>query len=66
MLLIYISFICRFSDVDTNFPPLFKRYLVGQGRELARQCVEESLKKKAQQKFTPSPSLNIAASFLIK
>lgn len=56
-----------FSDVDTNFPPLFKRYLVGQGKELARQCVEEPLKKQAQQKtFAPSPSLNIAASFLIK
>ncbi|XP_072749717.1 uncharacterized protein [Anoplolepis gracilipes] len=56
-----------FGDVDTNFPPLFKRYLVGQGRELARQCVEEPLKKQAQQKpFTPSPSLNKVASFLIK
>ncbi|EFN61513.1 hypothetical protein EAG_11749 [Camponotus floridanus] len=55
-----------FSDVDTNFPPLFKRYLVGQGRELARQCVEEPLKKQAQKLFTPSPSLNITASFLIK
>lgn len=66
MLFIFIQFICRFSDVDTNFPPLFKRYLVGQGRELARQCVEGPLKKQAQKLFTPSPSLNIAASFLIK
>ncbi|KAL6432094.1 hypothetical protein ACFW04_006664 [Cataglyphis niger] len=56
-----------FSDVDTNFPPLFKRYLVGQGRELARRCVEPPLKKQAQQKpFTSKPSLNTVASFLIK
>lgn len=54
-----------FGDVDSNFPPLFNRYLVGQGRELARQCVESPLRKQ-QKSFTPSPSLNTVASFLIK
>ncbi|XP_020277484.1 uncharacterized protein LOC109851637 isoform X2 [Pseudomyrmex gracilis] len=48
------------SDVDTNFPPLFKRYLIGQGKEFARQCVESPLKKTAAQQkpFAPLPSLN--------
>ncbi|KAL6254596.1 hypothetical protein P5V15_014648 [Pogonomyrmex californicus] len=56
-----------FSDIDTNFPPLFSRFLVGQGKELARQCVEPPLKSQKQQKlFTPSPSLNTVVSFLIK
>ncbi|KYN18484.1 PREDICTED: uncharacterized protein LOC108762463 [Trachymyrmex cornetzi] len=54
-----------YSDVDTNFPPLFNRYLVGQGRELARKCVEPPLRKQ-QNPFTPSPSLNTVVSFLIK
>lgn len=55
------------SDVNTNFPPLLVRYLVGQGKELARQCVQPPLKKQAQQKlFVPSPSLNAVASFLIR
>ncbi|KAL0128232.1 hypothetical protein PUN28_003468 [Cardiocondyla obscurior] len=54
-----------FSNVDSNFPLLFNRYLVGQGKELARQCVEPPLKKQEKQ-FIPSPSLNTAISFLIK
>lgn len=60
--------ICRLSDVDTNFPPLFKRYLIGQGKEFARQCVESPLKKTAAQQkpFAPLPSLNKVTSFLIK
>lgn len=62
----YPSNCVTFGDVDTNFPPLFKRYLVGQGREFARQCVDEPLKKAQQKLFTPSPSLNRVASFLIK
>lgn len=56
------------QDADTNFPPLFTRYFLGQGKELARKCVQPPLKKDRQQhtSFTPSPSLNTVASFLIK
>ncbi|CAL7939002.1 unnamed protein product [Xylocopa violacea] len=56
----------KVEDADTNFPPLFTRHLLGQGRELARRCVEPPLKKKPQQPFTPSPSLKTVTSFLIK
>ncbi|KAG7206099.1 hypothetical protein KM043_003493 [Ampulex compressa] len=55
------------TDADTNFPPLFTRYLLGQGKELGRRCVEPPLRKQPQQTpFVPSPSLNIIASFLIR
>lgn len=55
------------QDADTNFPPLFTRYLIAQGKELARKCVEPPLKKHPQQApFIPSPSLNVVVSFLIK
>ncbi|KAH0956514.1 hypothetical protein HN011_002291 [Eciton burchellii] len=55
------------NDVNTNFPPLFIRYLIGKGKEFARQCVEPPLKKQTQAiPFAPSPSLNTVASFLIK
>ncbi|XP_011306407.1 uncharacterized protein [Fopius arisanus] len=53
------------SDAETNFPPLFARFLCGQGRELGRRCVEPPLRKKPNQLFTPSPSLKTVASFLI-
>ncbi|XP_031845759.1 uncharacterized protein LOC116432682 [Nomia melanderi] len=57
----------KLEDADTNFPPLFTRYFLGQGRELARQCVEPPLTKHPQKTpFTPSPSLNVVASFLIR
>ncbi|XP_063987514.1 uncharacterized protein LOC135167839 [Diachasmimorpha longicaudata] len=52
-------------DAETNLPPLFGRFLCGQGRELGRKCVEPPLRKKPNQIFTPSPSLKIVASFLI-
>ncbi|XP_032679166.1 uncharacterized protein LOC116847843 [Odontomachus brunneus] len=55
------------ADPDTNFSPLLTRYLIGQGRELGRQCVEPPLRKQTQTTpFTPSPSLNTVASFIIK
>ena len=58
----------RLEDADTNFPPLFIRHLLGQGRELARQCVEPPIKKQSnkQTPFTPSPSLNVVTSFVIR
>ncbi|XP_012278338.1 uncharacterized protein LOC105698565 [Orussus abietinus] len=55
------------GDAETNFPPLFARYLVAQGKELGRRCIEPPLKKKPNQAvFQPSPSLNVVASFVIK
>ncbi|KAK0176771.1 hypothetical protein PV328_000876 [Microctonus aethiopoides] len=54
------------TDVETNFPQLFCRYLLGQGREIARRCIEPPIKLKPNQKFSPSPSLNSVASFLIR
>lgn len=54
------------EDADTNFPSLFIRHFIGQGKEIARQCVEPPLKKKTQAPFTPSPSLKVVTSFLIK
>lgn len=59
-------FVCRLGDVDTNFPPLFTRHFTGQGRELARQCVEPPLRKKSHTPFIPSPSLEVVTSFLIQ
>ncbi|XP_046142863.1 uncharacterized protein LOC114873756 isoform X2 [Osmia bicornis bicornis] len=56
----------KLEDADTNFPPLFRRYFLAQGKELARKCVEPPLKKKSQAPFTPSPSLNTVTSFLVK
>lgn len=58
--------IFRLEDADTNFPPLFTRHFIGQGKELARQCVEPPLNKKQQIPFTPSPSLKVVTTFLIK
>lgn len=55
------------GDTETNFPPLFTRYFLGQGKELSRRCVEPPLKKQPQQTpFVPSPSLNVVATFLVK
>ncbi|CAK9823578.1 hypothetical protein ANTRET_LOCUS1889 [Anthophora retusa] len=57
----------KLEDADTNFPPLFTRHFLAQGREIGRQCVEPPLKKQPQKApFQPSPSLKIVASFLIK
>lgn len=55
------------GDSDTNFPPLFARYLLGHGKELGRRCVEAPLKSKTPQEvFKPSPSLNVVVSFFIR
>ncbi|XP_057342128.1 uncharacterized protein LOC130678718 isoform X1 [Microplitis mediator] len=54
------------NDVETNFPPIFSRYFIGQAHELGRRCVEPPLKKQLNQIFSPSPSLNCVISFLIR
>ncbi|XP_012261543.2 uncharacterized protein LOC110116774 isoform X2 [Athalia rosae] len=55
------------EDIDTNFPPVFTRHLVGQGKELGRRCVEAPLKKLPNQlPFKPKPSLCTVVSFLIR
>ncbi|XP_015185473.1 PREDICTED: uncharacterized protein LOC107071199 [Polistes dominula] len=54
-------------DAESNFPPVFCRYLLCQGKELGRRCVEPPLKPDPRQKvFVRSPSLNVVVSFLIK
>ncbi|CAG5103463.1 Protein of unknown function [Cotesia congregata] len=53
-------------DVETNFPPLFARYFIGQAQELGRRCVEPPLRKQINQVFSPSPSLNCVVSFIIR
>ncbi|XP_069703326.1 uncharacterized protein [Periplaneta americana] len=55
------------EDVDTNFPPLFQRYFLGQSKEIARQCIESPIRPKAknQPPFRPSPSLQPVVSFLV-
>ncbi|XP_076249444.1 uncharacterized protein LOC143188851 isoform X2 [Calliopsis andreniformis] len=62
----YPNVCIKLEDASTNFPPVLTRYLVGQGKELGRKCVEPPLKKKQQTPFIPSPSLNIVISFLIR
>lgn len=55
------------EDIDTNFPPVFARHLVGQAKELGRRCVEPPLKKLPNHlQFKPSPSLCTVASFLVR
>ncbi|KAK3932589.1 RING-box protein HRT1 [Frankliniella fusca] len=54
------------QNVDTNFPPMLQRYCIGQAREIARKCVEPPLKKKANEPFSPKPSLLPVLSFLGK
>jgi hypothetical protein len=61
------DFFSSLEDVETNFPPLFERYFIGQSKEIARQCVEPPVKSKAtnQTPFRPSPSLQPVVSFLV-
>jgi hypothetical protein len=62
-----MAFLFSLEDVETNFPPFFQRYFVGQSKEIARQCIEPSLKPKAknQAPFSPSPSLQPVVLFLV-
>ncbi|XP_060531165.1 uncharacterized protein LOC132704877 [Cylas formicarius] len=54
------------QDTDTNFSPTFYRHMVAQAKELARRCVEPPLKRKPNDPpFSPGPSLEKTASFLI-
>ncbi|XP_034247217.1 uncharacterized protein LOC117648671 [Thrips palmi] len=53
------------QDVDTNFPPMFQRFCIGQAKEIARKCVEPPLnKKKINEPFLPKPSVLPVLSFL--
>jgi len=44
-------------SIDTNFPSILGRFLVGQTKEVARRCVEPPLICPKNTTFTPSPSL---------
>jgi hypothetical protein len=69
MVLLVFSFDLFFSleDHETNFPPLFQRYFIGQSKEIARQCIEPPIKPKERNHapFKPSPSLQPVVSFLV-
>lgn len=54
------------TEVVTNFPPLFERFLLGQAKELGRRCVEPPIRKLPNKIFKPSPSLDKIASFIIR
>lgn len=66
------------QDCLSNFPPLLLRFVVGQSNELARQCIEPPAARlvkssnksvrvvKNNQPFTPTPSLEKVASFIIR
>ncbi|KAF7987763.1 hypothetical protein HCN44_003626 [Aphidius gifuensis] len=56
----------KLTEVVTNFPPLFERFLLGQAKELGRRCVEPPLRKLPNKIFKPSPSLDKIASFIIR
>lgn len=49
----------------TNFPDTLERFLTGQAKEIARQCVERPLRASAQYKFEVKPSLLPTSRFLI-
>lgn len=56
------------KDAETNLPAVLLRYLNGQSKEIARQCVEPPLrvsKDKSAQPFQPVPSLYKALQFCI-
>lgn len=52
-------------ESDSNFSPAFYRHMVAQAREIARRCVEPPIKKKQNEVFKPSPSLQKTVEFLI-
>ncbi|XP_055838714.1 uncharacterized protein LOC129906811 [Episyrphus balteatus] len=55
-------------DAETNLPAVLLRYLNGQSKEIARQCVEPPLrvtKDKSAQPFQPVPSLYKSLQFCI-
>lgn len=57
------------NDYESNLPNVLIRYLNGQAREIARQCVEAPLaikKVKVHEPFQPSPSLLKTFTFIIE
>ncbi|XP_011199971.2 uncharacterized protein LOC105223814 [Bactrocera dorsalis] len=57
----------QLQNQETNLPAILLRYLNGQSREIARQCVEPPLRlnKKEQLAFQPVPSLYRALKFCL-
>ncbi|KAG8237743.1 hypothetical protein J437_LFUL014286 [Ladona fulva] len=58
-------------EVDSNLPLLFQRWLSGQSKEMARQCVEPPIFKKGKgpkktaEPFQPKPSLEPIITFFV-
>ncbi|CAD6998808.1 uncharacterized protein LOC101453300 [Ceratitis capitata] len=57
----------QLQQQETNLPAILLRYLNGQSREIARQCVEQPLRlnTKEQRAFQPVPSLYRALKFCL-
>ncbi|KAK4887316.1 hypothetical protein RN001_003587 [Aquatica leii] len=55
------------QNTESNFPPAFQRHILGQAKEIARQCVESPLKKGKPNDppFKPKPSLEKCVCFLV-
>lgn len=60
----------RLEDEESNFPPLFNRYFMGQAKETARQCIEPPVMNRKKggniPPFKPRPSLLPVFQFLVK
>lgn len=59
----------KWQNYESNLPAVLVRFLNGQGKEIARQCVEPPLaqpKNKKLEQFQPSPSLLKAMTFIIE
>ena len=55
------------SQIESNFPRVFKVWFAEQAKEMARRCVEPPLKPKPNQPaFEAKPSLETAIAFIIK
>ncbi|XP_058834348.1 uncharacterized protein LOC131691741 [Topomyia yanbarensis] len=56
----------QWDDCDCNLPQALVRFVNGQAKEIARQCVEAPLKKlKTNPEFQPKPSLERTFRFII-
>ncbi|EDS37774.1 conserved hypothetical protein [Culex quinquefasciatus] len=57
----------QWEDCDCNLPQALIRFVNGQSKEIARQCVEAPLRKlKTDQEFQPKPSLERTLRFIIE
>ncbi|KAF5308254.1 hypothetical protein FQR65_LT06247 [Abscondita terminalis] len=55
------------QNTQSNFPPAFERHILGQAKEISRQCVQPPLKKGKPNdpQFKPKPSLEKCICYLV-